>query len=79
MLLDPAEWIYDLMELTDMSNNFKVFLIVLGAGGFACSYAAERYLFPQLARFIGRAKQRLRPKHPKKRKEYKLILESMRI
>lgn len=79
MLFDPADWLYDLMELTWMSASFKIFLLVLAVGGFACSYAAERLFFPNLAKWIGKAGQRLRPGHKKKRKEYKIILESMRV
>lgn len=79
MLLDPADWLYDLMDFTDLSNNFKIFLLALGVGGFACSYAAEMYLFPALAKFVGKTKERLFPSLKKKRKEYKLIMEGMRI
>lgn len=79
MLLDPAEWLYNLMGLTPISTNFKIFLIVLALGGFLCSYTAEKYLFPPLAKLIARLKKTLRPNNPKKRKEYKLIQESMRF
>ncbi|GAB7347984.1 hypothetical protein MBLNU459_g5485t1 [Dothideomycetes sp. NU459] len=79
MLFDPAPWLYDLMELTWMSMSFRVFVLALAVGGFCCSYAAERLLFPHLAKWIGRANAWLRPAHKKKRKEYKLILEDMRI
>lgn len=79
LLLDPAEWLYNLMGLTFISNQFKIFLIVLAIGGFFCSYAAEKYLFPPMAKLIGKAKQALRPNKPKKRKEYKLIQDSMRF
>ncbi|KAF2841422.1 hypothetical protein M501DRAFT_1000630 [Patellaria atrata CBS 101060] len=79
MLFDPAPWIVRAMELTDMSWNFKVFLVALGVGGFVCAYAAERYLFSLLARWIGKVRQRARPGVAKKRKEYKIIAEEMRI
>lgn len=79
MLFDPAPWLVDLMELTWMSTSFRIFVLVLATGGFACSYAAERMLFPPLAKWIGKANAWLRPSHKKKRKEYKLIMESMRI
>lgn len=79
MLFDPADWLYDLMELTYTSSQFKLFLLVLAVGGFLCSYVAERFLFPQLARLIGKAARKLRPGQPKKRKEYKIIQESMRF
>lgn len=79
MLFDPAPWLYDLMELTWMSMSWRVFILVLATGGFAVSYSAERLLFPRLAKWIGKANERWRPAHRKKRKEYKLVLESMRI
>lgn len=81
MLFDPADWLYDLMQLTDLSLRFEVFLLVLAAGGFACAYFAERVLFPQLARGVGKLAQRIRTargKGGKKRKEYKVILEGLR-
>ncbi|KXT01461.1 hypothetical protein AC578_9529 [Pseudocercospora eumusae] len=78
MLFDPAPWVEDLMELTWMSVNFRLFVLALGIGGFAVSYLAERQFFPHLARLIGKVKQRM-SKTPKKRKEYKIIAEEMRI
>lgn len=79
MLFDPAQWLYKLMQLTDMSLNFKIFILVLAIGGFLCSYLAERFAFPRLARLVGRMKARLRPNKQKKRKQYKVIQEAMRI
>ncbi|GAM86777.1 hypothetical protein ANO11243_047970 [Dothideomycetidae sp. 11243] len=79
LLFDPSEWLSDFMELTWMSMSFRGFVIVLAVGGFAVSYASERVLFPHVAKFIGVARRKLRPEHQKKRKEYKLILERMRM
>lgn len=79
MLFDPADWLFDLMELTWMSFSFRGFIVALAVGGFSISYAAERILFPRLAKFIGVARTRLRPEHQKKRKEYKVVLEGMRV
>lgn len=79
MLFDPTRWLYDLMGLTPTSPAFKVFLVALALGGFACAYGAERIFFPSLARFIGRAYGKLRRKKRKKRKEYKAIQDSMRF
>ena len=66
------------MELTATSNTFKVFILVLGFGGFLCMYMSERQLFPPLAKWVGKASMKWRGKQ-KKRKEYKLILEDLRI
>jgi len=81
MLFDPADWLYDLMQLTDMSERFKVFLLALAVGGFACAYLAERVLFQQLAKVVGRLAQWIRTRRGgggKVRKQYKIILEGMR-
>ncbi|KAK4983511.1 hypothetical protein LTR50_007185 [Elasticomyces elasticus] len=78
ILFDPAEWLYNLMELTWMSMKFRIFILVLAVGGFVCSYVAEKLLFPHLARWIGKAKERWGGRK-KKRKQYKTVLESMRI
>ena len=79
MLFDPSPWLYDLMELTWMSMSFRGFLVALAVGGFSCSYVAERVVFPKVAKWIGKTNARLRPGHQKKRKEYKIVLESMRM
>ncbi|KAF2199314.1 hypothetical protein GQ43DRAFT_482568 [Delitschia confertaspora ATCC 74209] len=73
MLFDAAQWLFDLMELTPMSNSFKMFLLALGVGNFVIAYLSERFLFPALARWIGIAKVRVNPKWKKKRKTYKEI------
>jgi cation-transporting P-type ATPase 13A2 len=77
MLLDPAEWLSNFMDLTEMSLEFELILLVLAAIGFAVAYIAERRIFPTLAKYIGRLKRVLRPSHQKKRKRYKVILEEM--
>ncbi|KAK5166268.1 uncharacterized protein LTR77_008529 [Saxophila tyrrhenica] len=78
MLFDPAPWLYKLMELTYLSSVFKIFILVLGIGGFCCMYLSERLLFPRLAKAIGKGYVRVSGK-VKKRKEYKEIIEKMRI
>ncbi len=77
MLLDPAKWLSDFMDLTEMSLEFELILLALAALGFAAAYVAERNIFPVMAKHIGRVKRRLRPSHQKKRKRYKEILEEM--
>lgn len=79
MLFDPAEWLSRFVQLTKMSMGFKVFLLVLAMGGFVFAWLAERRFFPWLAAFIGKAHNFCRPGHRKKRKQYKLLLEKMRI
>ncbi|KAF2086902.1 hypothetical protein K490DRAFT_57372 [Saccharata proteae CBS 121410] len=80
MLLDPADWLYDLMVLTEMDWGFKSFILALGVGGFLISYLCERQLFPKMARWIGALKYKVLPgQKQKKRKEYKVIFEEMRF
>ncbi|KAH7348078.1 hypothetical protein BKA66DRAFT_432511 [Pyrenochaeta sp. MPI-SDFR-AT-0127] len=80
MLFDPAQWVMEWMELTYMDVPFKVFIMVLGLGNFALAYVSERYLFPGLAKWIGVLKVKIGgEKWQKKRKEYKVIAESMRM
>jgi cation-transporting ATPase 13A3/4/5 len=76
LLLDPTTWVQDLMELTEISRPFKVFLLLLALTGFACSWVAEKHLLPRLAKAIGRAKDR---SQSKKRKLYKELQDEMRM
>lgn len=79
MLFDPGAWLANLMQLTFMSVDFKVFLLVLASGGLACAWIAERNVFLLVARFLGKAHGTLWPHKRKQRKEYKLLLEQMRM
>ena len=78
MLLDPARPLAKFMQLTDMALNFKLFLIVLALGGFACAWVAERRVSLWVARMIGKAHDGLWPHRRKQRKQYKLLSEMMR-
>jgi cation-transporting ATPase 13A2 len=78
ILFDPADWLFDLMELTNMTVDFKLFILALAAGSFSASYIAEKQLFQPLAAAIGKLRVKLGGEK-KKRKEYKIILEGMRI
>ncbi|KIW47204.1 hypothetical protein, variant [Exophiala oligosperma] len=77
MLLDPAIWLSNFMDLTEMSLGYELFLLALAAAGFALAYLAERNIFPIMAKYLGRLKLKLRPKHPKIRKKYKVIYEDI--
>jgi len=79
MLTDPADWLQNFMDLTDMSISYKLFLLALATVGFIVAYLAERYVFLAMAKYIGKLKTLLRPSHPKKRKRYKEILDEMAI
>ncbi|KAG7114896.1 cation-transporting ATPase like protein [Verticillium longisporum] len=78
MIMSPAHWVAHLMQMTSTSGDFQLFLVGLGASYLVCAWVAERLVFQQLARAVGRLKQRL-TRQPKKRKLYKTILEEMRI
>ena len=79
MLLDPGEWLAQLMQLTPMPVDFKMFILVLAIGGFICAWVVERHVFPDLARLIGQLFARIWPHRRKKRKEYKLVLAEMKM
>ena len=79
MLFDPGAWLANLMQLTDMSIEFRVFVLVLAIGGFACAWIAEQRVCMWLARLLGKLHDRLWPHRRKKRKEYKILLEGMRM
>ena len=80
MLFDPADWVMQWMELTDMDVAFKFFLLALGLGNFAVAYLAEGFLLPGLAKWIGVAKVKVGGERwRKKKKEYKIIQENMMI
>ncbi len=77
MVVGPMHWLRKLMQLTKISWEFKLVLIGLGLLYYVAASIAEKWLLPAAARGIGRAKLAV-TKQPKKRKEYKLIQESMR-
>ena len=77
MLLDPAQGFQTFMNLTGMSLKYELFLLVLAAAGFVSAYCAERYVFPLIAKYIGRLERRLSSGHRKKRKRYKELLEEL--
>ena len=79
LLLDPARPLANFMQLTDIALNFKLFIIILALGGFACAWVAERRVFISVARMIGKAHDGLWPHRRKQRKQYKLLSEKMRI
>lgn len=77
MVLIPAHGVKHLMQLTKISPNFKMVLLILGLAYFVLSWTAENYIFQGLARWVGKAKLKL-ANTPKQRKEYKVIAERMR-
>ena len=79
MLLDPAAGFAAFMQLTYLSIKFKIFIVVLATGGFVCAYVAERHVFAWLAKVLGKVHDSIWPHRRKRRKEYKLLLEKMRI
>lgn len=79
MLFRPSKWVSKVMELTWMSDNFRRWLLALAFGAFALSWAAETVVFPRLARIIGHTRVRLQPNYHKKRRQYKVLLEEMRL
>jgi len=77
MILGPVRAVKKLMQLTKTSWDFDLFMIGLGLIYCFISSICERFVFERLARLIGMLKERITGV-PKKRKEYKRILEGMR-
>lgn len=77
MLFDPADWLYKFMQLTSMTWDFRVFIMVLGIGYFVLAWVCEQYVFQRIAKYIGKLRERFGKK--KERKQYKLIQERMRV
>lgn len=76
LVLGPVKWVRRLMQLTNISSDFKLLIIGLGVLYLALAYIGEHYVFHRLARVIGRVTTAV-TKKTKKRKEYKLIQERM--
>lgn len=70
LLFDPSSTVVGFMQLTYMSMKFRIFLVVIACGGFACAYGAERFLFPILAKWIGKIKLMINGGIKSKRKSY---------
>ncbi|KAK6584524.1 hypothetical protein PZA11_002748 [Diplocarpon coronariae] len=77
LLFDPSEGLVKFMQLTKMDWDFKSFILILGIGYIALAWTSENYLFPRLVKYLGVMKTSVTGK-PKKRKEYKTVLENMR-
>lgn len=78
MLFQPSELVTQIMQLTFLSNEFALWLLVLAIGAFFFSWLAESMLFPKLARALKRMYTTLRPRHQKQRRKYKVLLEEIR-
>lgn len=78
MLSETSDIVMTVMQLTPITLNFEFFLVILAICSFAASWVAENYVFPTLARIIGRAIAFVRPKKEKNRRRYKVLLERMR-
>ena len=78
MLLDPAQWLTNFMELTPISLDFAFVILLLAGVGFVIAYVGERSFFNTLARWIGVARKRWRgEKRQKRKKEYKILQEEL--
>ncbi|RCI13511.1 hypothetical protein L249_5504 [Ophiocordyceps polyrhachis-furcata BCC 54312] len=71
-VLAPARWLGELMELTPMSWDYKLFLVGLGISFLSLSWVYENYASMALSRWLGVTARRLMGKE-KQRKQYKEI------
>lgn len=74
MLSESSDVLNRVMQLTSMTWEFGVFIVILAICSFAVSWVAENHIFPSLARILGR----LQPKREENRRQYKVLLEKMR-
>jgi cation-transporting ATPase 13A3/4/5 len=79
MLLDPGTWLREFMDLTLIPSGFKLFILALALGGFLFGWFGEKHVFLWTARLFGTIHDRIWPGRRKVRKEYKTLLEDMRI
>lgn len=79
MLFRPSDWVSEVMQLTFMSDVFKLWLLALASGIFVLSWTAEKNIFPRVAQMLGHARARLQPHYRKKRKMYKVLLEALSL
>jgi cation-transporting ATPase 13A3/4/5 len=77
MIADPARWLKKLMQLSHMSWDYKLFLVLLGLVFFAMAWIYEKFLSLRLARLIGTANEWCTGR-AKRRKQYKVIQETMK-
>lgn len=78
MIANPARWFYDLMQLSSMSWDYNLFLVLLGFMYLALAWIYEKFLSLRLARLIGTADKWITGR-AKRRKQYKLIQEEMKV
>lgn len=79
LVMDPADSVASIIQLTYLALSFKTFLLIVAGCGFLVAYIVERNFFPWFAKFIGKLHDWALPQRRKKRKEYKLLLEEMRM
>ncbi|KAL6790409.1 putative Ca2+ pump [Trichoderma sp. SZMC 28013] len=76
MIAGPAPWLYDLMQLSYMSLDYDLFLVLLGFMYFALAWVFQEFLSLRLARLLGTLNKWVTGR-AKTRKQYKLIQEEM--
>ena len=76
MVLSPAPWVEELMQLSPMALDYKTFLVGLGAAYLVAAWLFEKHLSARLVRLLGRLVTGLTG-HEKRRKGYKTVREGM--
>jgi cation-transporting P-type ATPase 13A2 len=79
MVLDPGAWLRNFMDLTLIPPGFKLFILALALGGFFVGWVAEKHIFLWAARLFGMVHDKIWSRRRKVRKQYKTLLEDMRI
>jgi cation-transporting P-type ATPase 13A2 len=77
MVLMPAQWVKQTMQLTKMSWDYKLFLVALGFAYLLIAWIFEKHVSLRLAKLAGRWKEAATGQS-KTRKAYKVVEDDMR-
>jgi cation-transporting ATPase 13A3/4/5 len=76
MILRPAHWLKDTMELTHMDLDYRIFLIGLGLFYLGAAWVFQKYISAPMAKALGRLVLAVTGGR-RQRKEYKNIREGI--
>lgn len=78
LLVHPAQWTSKVLQLTYLSSDFKIWMVLIACIHFALGYSGEQFVFLRLAKALGKLRKKFRNGKRKQRKQFKVIEEEMR-
>ncbi|KAI8916065.1 hypothetical protein EDD86DRAFT_272937 [Gorgonomyces haynaldii] len=63
--LAPPPQLMDILKLVELPSSARTFVFALAVLNFGVSWTAERYIFPQIAKWIGTISERMLLKEPR--------------